>query len=331
MFVTHKTDAAMTERSPAYAILAIDSEDRFRTYDDQRNSTVGSYNDSPYNFQITKNESMMNGFFTRLALTEICFPWAVGNINTKTKDILFNYSVGGVPQPQATISLVYGFYKPSEIAAALQASIRAIDVPNLGAFQVAYGSSNIPNFAFLRGNPAVQFSFSPMPANSAVYPFPNTSKQLYDLLGLDVSRAGTSTSLKSAIIGGFTLCQAFRYIDITCNQLTYNQALKDTMSQTIARDTLCRLYIGDGPYTGTSTLSPIDPDFCPPGCAPFVIYRQFTNPKFIRWLPNQPVQGNLQFVVYDDAGDQFGDLGPSVANPRLFEANWSMTLLVSED
>jgi len=319
----------MTERSPAYAILAIDSEDRFRTYEEQRASTVGSYNDSPYNFQITKNESMMNGFFTRLALTEICFPWAVGNINTKTSSVLFNYSIGGVAQPQVTLSLPYGFYKPSEIATALQAAIRAIDVPNLGAFVVNYGASNIPRFVFLRGNPAITFSFSPLPSNSVVYPFPNTSKQLFDLLGLDTFRAGTL--IGGAITGGFTLCQAFRYIDIVCNQLTYNQALKDTMSQTVARDTLCRLYVGDGPFTGTSTLSPLDPDFCPPGCAPFVIYRQFTNPKFIRWLPNQPVQGNLQFQVFDDAGDQFGDLGPSVANPRLFEANWSMTLLVSED
>jgi hypothetical protein len=330
MFATAGSRDTMTERSPAYAILAIDSEDRFRTYEDQRASSVGSYNDSPYNFQITKNESMMNGFFTRLALTEVCFPWAVGNINTKTKSILFNYSIGGVAQPQATLSLTYGFYKPSEIAAALQVLIRALN-PALNAFQVGYGVSNIPNFAFTRGNPAVQFSFSPLPSNSAVYPFPNTSKQMYDLLGLDISRAGTDTVLKSAITGGFTFCQAFRYIDITCSQLTYNQALKDTMSQTIARDTLCRLYVGDGPFTGTSTLSPGDANFCPPGCAPFVIYRQFTNPKFIRWLPNQPIQGNLQFVVYDDAGDQFGDLGPTVANPRLFEANWSMTLLVSED
>lgn len=329
MFVTHKTDA-MTERSPAYAILAIDSEDRFKNYVEQRNSSVGSYNDSPYNFQITKNESMMNGFFTRLALTEICFPWAVGNVNQKTNRMLFNYSIGGVAQPQALLKLSYGFYRPSEIAAELQRQIRAV-ATDLSGFQVGYGASDIPNFAFLRGNPAVQFSFSPMPSNTSAYPFPNTTKQLYDLLGLDVSRAGTETVLKTNVISGFTFCQAFRYIDITCNQLTYNQALKDTMSQSVARDTLCRLYVGDGPYTGTSTLSPRDPDFCPPGCAPFVIYRQFTNPKFIRWLPNQPVQGNLQFVVYDDAGDQFGDLGPEVVNPRLIEANWSMTLLVSED
>lgn len=330
MFTTKSIHDAMTERSPSYAILGIDSEDRFKNYTEQRASTLGGYNDSPYNFQITKNESIMNGFFTRLALTEINFPWVIPNINPKTNTILFDFSIAGVPQPQTTITLyaTSGFYKPSDIAAQLQVRIRAINAA-LNAFTVTYGTSNLPRFILLPNNIAVTFSLSPMPYNTTAYPFPDTTKQLYDLLGLDISRSGTPASLKTSILGGFTYCQAYRYVDIVCPQLTYNQALKDTMSQTIARDTLCRLYVGDGPYTGTSTLSPSDANFCPPGCAPFTIYRQFTNPKFIRWLPNQPVQGNLQFVVYDDAGAEFGAF--DVANPRPFEANWSMTLLVSED
>jgi hypothetical protein len=328
MFATKSLHDAMTERSPSYAILGIDSEDRFKSYTEQRASTVGGYNDSPYNFQITKNESMMNGFFTRLALTEVNFPWAIPNINPKTNSVLFDYSIAGVPQPQATLTLTTGFYKPSEIASQLQIKIRALN-PALNAFTVNYGANDMPRFVFLRNNAALTIAFSPLPYNSAAYPFPDTTKQLYDMLGLDISRSGTPASLKTDITGGFTFCQAIRYVDLVCSQLTYNQALKDTMSQPIARDTLCRLYVGDGPYTGTSTMLPSDAAFCPPGCAPFTIYRQFTNPKFIRWLPNQPVQGNLQFVVYDDAGAQYGDLG--AANPRPLEANWSMTLLVSED
>jgi hypothetical protein len=101
------------------------------------------------------------------------------------------------------------------------------------------------------------------------------------------------------------------------------------MSQPVVRDTLCRLYVGDGPYTGTSTVSPSDPDFCPPGCAPFTIYRQFTNPKFIRWMPNQPVQGNLQFEVYNDSGERLDNI--DAVGEETDTANWSMTLLCSED
>ena len=333
MFKVRSEADAMTERSPAYAILAIDSEDRFKSYDEARVSVLKGYNDTPYDFQITKNESMMNGFFTRLALTEVCFPWAIGNINKKTNKILMNWALSGVPQPQVTLTLSIGFRKPSEIAADMLSAIQS-QTANFATATFTYGDDNLPRFTFLFNDPALQASFSPLPYNSAVYPFPNTTKQLYDLLGFDVSLVGDATTLKtSALGGGFTFCQAYRYIDITCNQLTYNQALKDTMSQTVARDTLCRLYLGDGPYTGTSTLSPDDPLFCPPGCAPFVIYRQYTNPKFIRWLPNQPVQGNLQFQVYDDTGQLLGDFGTlsNAEDQRVIQANWSMTLLVSED
>ena len=327
MFKIRSEDDASTARSPAYAILAIDSEDRFKSYVEARAATGSSYNNSPYNFQITKNESMMNGFFTRLALTEMCFPWTVPNINVQTQDIIVTYITVGAPVV-TTITLDVGFYKPADLAAAIQAAVRALD-PALAAFDLAYGSDAIlggarksPTFFYNCTGGGYTIAFDPLPYNSAAYPYPATTKQLFDVMGFSTD----NTFLSAQGVSQTTLCQAIRAIDIVCNQLTYNQSLKDTMSQPIARDTLCRLYIGDGPYTGTSTVDPSDPLFCPPGCAPFVIYRQYTNPKYIRWMPNQPVQGNLQFQVYDDNGQ-------ILTNVIGFDGseNWSMTLLVSED
>jgi hypothetical protein len=324
MFNIRGEHSAMTERSPAYAILAIDSEDRFRDYTESLAAAVGGFNDSPYDFQITKNESMMNGFFTRLALTEINFPWAIPNINPTTRQIIVQYQVGAGPIQSATIALVTAFYSPSALATALQVAIRAVD-PVLNAVTVTYGTTNEPFFAYQTNVAGTTMAFQPLPYNSIAYPYPATTKQLFYLLGF----RDVNTVLAATAGGLYTFCQAIRYIDIVCNQLTYNQALKDTMSQTVARDTLCRLYLGDGPYTGTSTVNPSDPDFCPPGCAPFTIYRQFTNPKFIRWLPNQPVQGNLRFEVFDDNGVSLTRMLSDFFNSR--DMNWSMTLLVSED
>jgi hypothetical protein len=185
---------------------------------------------------------------------------------------------------------------------------------------------DLPIFSY-GGIIGVNTAFLPMPYNTpGIYEYPPNTKQLFDLLGFTTDNMILSNG------GGYgrdTYCQAMRYVDIVCSQLTYNQALKDTMSQTVARDTLCRLYLGDGPYTGTSTLHPSDPDFCPPGCAPFTIYRQFTNPKFIRWLPNQPVQGNLRFQVFDDDGNLLSEA--AAVGTESEGANWSFTLLVSED
>jgi hypothetical protein len=332
MFSVRGVKDAVTERSPAYAILGIDSEDRFKDYVEARAATLDTYNSSPYDFQITKNESMMNGFFTRLALTEINFPWMIPNINGKTREVGFEYQIGAAPAVSTTLTLDYGFTTPGEIATILQNAIRALD-PGLSTFVMTYGTvqpslANAESLPIFSYNPplSVQVRFFPLTYNSSAYPFPPTTKQLFDVLGF--SNANTILG-GGELYGRGTYCQAIRYIDIVCSQLTYNQALKDTMSQTVARDTLCRLYIGDGPYTGTSTMDPSDADFCPPGCAPFTIYRQFTNPKFIRWLPNQPVQGNLRFQVFDDDGNLLstsGSLGSETDG-----ANWSMTLLVSED
>lgn len=77
------------------------------------------------------------------------------------------------------------------------------------------------------------------------------------------------------------------------------------------------------------------------GVTPFVIYRQFANPKEIRWSGRMPF-GNLEFELYDDQGRSIQTLwnqaypittadpynaGRGYANGSV----WNATLLVSED
>jgi len=152
---------------------------------------------------------------------------------------------------------------------------------------------------------------------------------LLNLLGLNNSAAADTV-----FYGNYTLCQAIRYVDIVCNQLTNPQALKDQTSQTVSRDMLCRIYIAGSPTT-QSTVAANDPSFCPAGCAPTTIYRNFTMPKQIQWIPNAPVGGYLTFQVYDDTGDLLdnaislagqGPLG-SIGGDTV---DWSMSMLVSE-
>ena len=330
-------------RPVSSSLLAIDSEDRFPDYIAKRNSQYTDYNGSPYDFQITKNESMMSGFMTRLGVTEVVFPWVIPNINQYTNKILVGYAVGAGPVTTALIDLRTGFYTPAELAATLQAVVRAI-TPFVN-FSMTYGTDGLPNFLYA-GNPGVAGSligFQPLPYNSAEYPYGSTTKQLFDVLGFSttalsndvVQDAQTASgaiaipagSTNKFLYGGDTFAQSIRYIDIVCNQLTYNQGLKDTMSQTIARDTLCRLYVAQDGSTDALTSGPGDATFAPVGTYPFTIHRQFNTPKMIQWTPNQPVPGGLRFEVYDDAGNNL------VGASSLFEqlSDWSMTLLVTEN
>lgn len=341
------TNVGTTIRQPSTALLTIDSEDRFASYAARRAATYGSYNFSPYDFTITKNESIMNGFFTRLGVSEVVFPWAIPNINLQTNRIMFTWEPNLPPGPGSTVMLEVpvGFYKPSELAAKLKSLIEAID-PLLVGVEVTYGVPNVNNGDEII--PAFQFylaasagacvgyfrpcAYQPNPALPNYYPFQNT-KQLFDVLGFtDAISPGTVYS--SALNGNATLCQATRYVDIVCSLLTYNQSLKDTTTQLVARDSLCRLYLGA--LNSNMSVPPDDASFAPPGTTPGVIYTMYNNPKQIQWIPNQPVASGLQFQVYDDEGTLLNDLLPAPSipgNPTIVsgDINWSITVLVSEN
>lgn len=341
-------DTAITQRPTSTAILAIDSEDRFATYDDNRLAGLGSRNESPYNFTISRSESLMNGFFTRLGVTEVVFPWVIPNINRRSNSIVVGYRIGAGPTAINTLTLDEGFMTPSQIASTIQTIIRSY-APQLAAFTMTYGiqttgafPQNLPVFEYKTNDATVEINFAPI--SPFVYPYDYArSKQLFDVLGFSTE----NTSMKVNGMGGPTYCQSIRYIDIVCSQLTYNQPLKDTMSQEIARDVLCRIYVAGGPGE-QSTVLPSSSTFCPPGCAPTTIYRDFAQPKQIAWIPNQPVPGYLRFEVFDDMGvsltvfDNFPYPassffpGPPPPPPpeKLYgfnKTNWSMTLLVTEN
>lgn len=336
---TNARQITQTIRPSSTALLTIDSEDRYKDYLQSRANPT-----SPYNFSITKSESLMPGFMTRIGISEVVFPWAIPNINLKTQSINVVYNIGAGEVP-FTLTIPVGFYTPIQLASILEEDISgagatgftfryggaAIDISN-----AAIISLDAPYFSYEMADPSHNIRFLPMTPNSVDYPYSPQTKQLFDILGF--------TSVNSQNLtqgaGGYTLCQAIRYVDIVCNQLTNSQAQKDQTSQTIARNMLCRIYLGDGGAGGQSTVQPSALAFCPPGCAPTVIYRNFTMPKQIQWIPNQNIPGFLQFQVYDDAGDLLdASLGLSgsgaliAASPGAIQGqalDWSMSMLVSE-
>lgn len=329
---TNARQFTQTIRPSSTALLTIDSEDRYKDYVQAQNNPT-----SPYNFVISKNESLMPGFMTRLGVSEVVFPWTIPNINRKTDRIFFSYSISGAAAVQVAIVLPFGFYTPNQLAMAIENFVRS-STP-LTTFLFDYGLENagnqlnIPAF-FYQGDEAdpsiTQVSFQPLPYNDPGYPFPPTTKQLFDLLGF----TDKNTQLAYTSSGSYTLCQAIRYVDIVCNQLTNSQAQKDQTSQTIARDMLCRLYVGSAPGI-QSTIQAASDNFCPPGCAPTVLYSNYTAPKQIQWIPNQNIPGFLQFQVFDDTGDLLDNSVTAPISRFTFDfsaavSDWSMTMLVSE-
>lgn len=323
------TDPGVTQRLPATSLLTVDSEDRFKDYVEKR-ATSNSSTKSPYNFSIYANGTILGGFVRRLGVSEVVFPWVIPNVNQLTNAMTVRYSLdNGATFTDYLLTLDTGFYNPSELAAAIQDIIR--NNTGLTGFTMAYGDYDTlltqppynTNFQYTTGVSTQLVCF--LPITSGPLFFNNTSKQLFDLLGF----TGENETPEDSGGGRSTLCQYTRYVDIVSPQLTQFQGLMDGTTQQIKRDALCRIYLGDNPTM--MNVAPNTASFCPPGTRPFVIYRNFNNMKNISWNANANIGNTLDFQVYDDGGTLLSDAFPNaVVNDALY-ADWSITILASEN
>ncbi len=95
-------DQGVTVRPASSSLFCISSADRYKTIEDRRNTPT-----SPYRFTITKNESLLNGFMSRLALTEVKFSWGIANVLVSAGTNTIQITSGPTTD---VITLPEGFY-----------------------------------------------------------------------------------------------------------------------------------------------------------------------------------------------------------------------------
>lgn len=271
-------DKAVTIRYPATANLMIDSADR----DVARNP-------SAFDFQITKSQSIQNGFFTRVGTTEVVLEWCEPNI--VNEEIIFDISGASVRSNQ-TITF-----------AGLNATVEQL----LSAIVDLMSPFNGCTFSV-----GIVDGFVGIDCSGGKFQVVSTPLALK--LGLAIGGGLASRQ----VISGCTDIRNYRYIDITAPQLTYAQDLKDNSTQSVNRDVLCRWYFAEDTPENLDGLGfPILQ-----GYVPFVRRRMFNPPKQIKWDSNLPL-GNLQFQVFDEAGD--------LLPPSEKDTQFLMTLQLSEN
>jgi hypothetical protein len=319
-------DRGTTIRPSSTALFTIDSEDRYKT--PQEFSLASS---SPYNFTIQGSRTLVPGFATRIAATEVMFPWVIPNIIKNKSDKIRVVVNAGAGDVDIDITLNQGFYQPAYLAQQIQAKVVAAGFPS---FTLVYGTA-----LDLSGNPAGDmplFSYN-LNLEGTVRFVPlgarGNFKTLFDVMGFKQVTGGSGTIPFGFGNSGITFCQNIRYVDIVSTQLTQNQGMPDSTTQPIQRDAIVRLYVGDA----TQNIIPSsDAGFTPPGTAPFMLYRQFPYPKQMRWNAEQNIGSYITFQVYDDFGNlldtNFGDVGGIVGAYDLFSgADWNMSLLITEN
>jgi len=281
----------VTIRNPSTANLTIDSNDL----------TTGN----AANFTLARSNSILNGFFSRLAVNEIVLNWGRGNIIAGINDsIRVNLTNNTGPVTTSyTVSINQGFYNVNTLLDLIVTRLNAQFAPAV--------------FAITLGN--------------GVYAMTVSAGYIFDFdAGILVQQLGIGTPNTPSPLHAITnpVVLPYTYLDFVCNDLTYNQSLKDATTNPIVRDVLYRWY-----FAWDNVPTALDAYGFPilQGYSPFVCRRALPFPKQIRWENNMPV-GNLNFQVYgycpQAQGGVYDTPLPADVAAKMY---WAMSLLVSED
>ena len=281
-----KEGEGQTIRLPSVANLMIDALDR----------DIDVY-PSPFEFQITKQANLQNGFFTRIAATEVVLEWCEPNINGEVNNREIAIDISGVGI--FSVQLPIGFYTVEQT---LDAIVDRLNVQS--------GTTGC-TFSIVQAGRATVLDCSG--GDFFVMESP---------LGNQLEFPTDDTYRPQQPVGNCPDLRLVRYLDFVSEQLTYAQKVKDTATNPYDRNVLLRWYMAwdeqpqlDG--YGFPILM---------GYTDFVARRLFSPPKQIRWENTIPI-GNLGFSVYNEDGVIMTEVAPSA----LYSTSFLMTLQLSEN
>lgn len=293
-------DKGVTIRPSSTANLMVDSADR-----------ILPTTSSPYDFQITRPQSILNGYFTRIGTTEVVLEWCQNNVSTDLNNRDFTVDISGIA-PNAysgtiTVNVLQGLYTAEQALNALVEALN-LETPTTGA-----------TFSIVNMNAPGTDGVWVLECQDGHYTV-GTNK-LAVQLGLDEQE---SVILDPTTTGVEITCidlRPYRFIDFVSSKLTYAQDLKDSSTQVFPKDILCRWYFAE------DTEEAVDGYGFPilMGYRRFCRRRIFNPPKQIKWDNNLPI-GNLSFQVYGDKGNILPTPSDSID-----KNNWLMTLQLSEN
>ena len=286
-----------------------------------RDATGGSYNNSKYN---AVNQNIIQGNIDRIGLNEINFPYDIPNIQPGLKgpgsigstDLFYLNLLdvsGGAVEHSLEIVLPAGFYTGTELAAAINT---AIDLAAAGE-PIPTPADNTPRCTYVESANIFVFNAPSNPSDpiyngvwqfTSGYTFPTDNpttntlgKDMFSIMGflpsqnplLDINAVPGAAEFP--FIAARAASLAFtQYVDICSPQLCKFQYFRDGSTTNLARrsDVICRVYVAND-----VSASQGDPE----GTRPFIIHRQFRNPRMMKWTADNAV-GTIDIQLYDDVG-----------------------------
>jgi hypothetical protein len=324
-------EKGMPIRNPSTANFQINSRDR-------PVDTSGNYTQPSDNFTISLGQSLLNGFFTRMAVVEVVFDWRIPNVSAAAGNNTFNFTLStpSIALSTYTATIPTGNYQLLDLADSIAKNMNNV------AGVTGIASRYPPSETYTNGS--IWETFPPVsvisgPSNSYLQAN-NTSTPLNRQLGVSTLCLTNTTPVVGGTIGLLNpVVVPLKYVDIICRNLTYNQALKDgTTNKTHNPDVLYRWNLS---WDDNGNITDLENNVIYQGYSKFQSRRFLSFPKQINWTPNQPV-GTLQFELIG-VGELYtpgvgGNLGTTkqINKPLSYwydqygGLEWSINCLVSE-
>lgn len=296
-----------TIRQPATAQILIDSLDRFPN--GWPTSFPEAVSNSSSQWRLNLQQIVLNGYLTRIGVSQIMFQWNLPTIVADYNDIL-SFTFDGTDY---STTLTGGWYNVDDMATMLQDQMNAVSPgatftvtwdAEFGVFQFDAGAGHTCTFPVV-APPALKQEFRTY----------HTVGILGGIPAAQVVRGVTPTMV------------ATRYIDICSTYLTKYQRIKDanTLPSNISSTCIARVFAV--PLNSASLVHGALPLSDPqnPGSAPFVLTVDYTFPKQIAWNPDEAIN-NFDIELRDEDGD----LVPYDPENHIM-CEYNIVLLASED
>lgn len=323
-------------RPPAVAVLSIDSRDRV-VIDPATGYRIDTT--TPNEIYINRQQTLVQGFFTRLGLTELSMQWNVPNVidngPCKNNTLLLERSATagtGVVTGTYKISINEGFYTPNELAAEITDNLNTASAFGSADWLCSYAERDLLNNCNV-------FTITCNPAGAAVYfrirPENFASNDdLCNVMGFSYPPKVFGIS----ITGSFSSMLYTPYFDIVSANITKKQNVRDNSTNAITgQNLLTRVYLVQSDVTTQRERTPIPgaADCNIIGTRPFTLYRQYSLPKQIYWDTKEFI-GVIDLRLVDYKGRTLYSPPEQSFNP-LTEfsfcgnaANYQLTIQVTE-
>jgi len=288
------------------------------------NSQYSNGEPPAYNFTIQSPGALIYGYFEKLIVSQIQIQYNIPTISLGRNDTIY-ISDGPRALDPAPVTIPYGFYTPTELAATLEVLIAATPFGTVANIQVSFDKSL--GFVFESVSvPPRTFYFPDIPelqvrpGFNLSGPTINNILRTYRTLGINRQNSYVNVpfTATSQVSGDYPTFIYTPYIDICSSALTNYQRAKDaTTNPDRLEGLIARIYISGvgNPQITTDTTAL--------GSAPFILTVDLNSPKVIRWERNVAVYSiDLQAI------DQYGDYIPGA--DYGYSTEFQMTLLCVE-